>query len=65
MHRLHKLVEGVGAASVAMTLLATLIAIIFWFTTRQSPWRFVVLAEVVSFVWGLILLIAASPNWRR
>ena len=65
MHRLRKVVEEIVAASVAMALVATLIAFIFWFTTKQSPWPFVVLAEVVSFAWGLILLIATSPTWRR
>ena len=65
MHRLRKMVEEMVAASVAMTLLATLIALVFWFTTKQSPWPFLILAEVVSFVWGLILLIATSPSWRR
>ena len=65
MRRLRKVVEEIVAASVAMTLLATLIAVIFWVTTKQSPWPFLVLAEVVSFAWGLILLIATSPSWRR
>ncbi len=65
MHRLREAVKEMVAASVAMTLLATLIAAIFWLTTKQSPWPFLVLAEVVAFAWGLVLLIATSPTWRR
>ncbi len=65
MDRWRALVEEMLAASVALTLLGTLIALIFWFATSQSPWPFLVLAEVVSFGWGLVLLIVTSPLWRR
>jgi hypothetical protein len=65
MDRLRALVQETVAASVALTLLATLIAVIYWLATKESPWPFLVLAEVVSSGWGLILLIATSPTWRR
>lgn len=65
MERLRALVEEMVAAVVAMSLLATVIALIFWFATKQSPWPVLVLAEVISFAWGLVLLIATSPTLRR
>ena len=61
----HPLIEEALVATVCLTLLASLIAFVFWAATGTSPWPGVVLAELVAMTWGVILLIIASPNRGR
>lgn len=59
------LLEEVIAAVAAMTLLAVAVAMLFWLGTGISPWPHVVLAEIGSCVFGIVLLVASSPMRNR
>jgi hypothetical protein len=65
MHRRHALVEEAVVATVALSLLSTLVAIVFWGTTGLSPWPGVVIGEAVAISWGVILIVLTSPSRRR
>ena len=65
MRRNHPIVEEAIVAAIALALLGAFIATIFWFATGRSPWPGLVIAEVVMFVWGLILVVVTSPSWGR
>ncbi len=58
---INPLLEEVIAAIVAMTLLAVAVAVLFWLGTGISPWPYVVLAEIGSCIFGIVLLVASSP----
>ena len=58
---INPMLEEVIAALVAMTILATAVAALFWVGTGISPWPHVVIAEIGACGFGLVLLIASSP----
>ena len=62
---LHPLVEELIAAVLAMTLLGVAVALLFWVGTGISPWPYVVLAEIGSCIFGIVLLLATSPMRHR
>ena len=65
MTRWDPLLEEALAASVAMGLLGSLVALLFWLCTGLSPWPMVVLAEVAGFGIGTVVLTLTSPRRRR
>ena len=65
MHRPHALIEEAAVAAVALSLLGTLVAIVFWRTTGLSPWPGVVIGEGIAICWGVILIVLTSPSRRR
>jgi formate/nitrite transporter FocA (FNT family) len=65
MHRRHAIVEEAVVAAIALAMLGTLIAGVFWFATGRSPWPGLVLAEAVALGWGLLLVVITSPSWDR
>ena len=65
MSRWDPLLEEALAASVAMVLLGSLVALLFWLSTGLSPWPMVVLAEVAGFGIGTVVLTLTSPRRRR
>ncbi len=48
-----------------MTVLAVLIAALYWLVTGLSPWPGVVLGELIGFGFGLSLLALTAPRRRR
>ncbi|RLT43485.1 MAG: hypothetical protein DWI58_03965 [Chloroflexi bacterium] len=65
MSRLEPLLEEFLIALVLMTVLAVIVALLFWWVTGQSPWPYVVIAEIGAFGWGTAMLALASPRNRR
>jgi formate/nitrite transporter FocA (FNT family) len=65
MSRRRALIEEAAVAAIALTVISALIDAIFWFSTGRSPWPVLVLAECVTFGWGLILVVVTSPSWSR
>jgi formate/nitrite transporter FocA (FNT family) len=65
MHRRHAIVEEAVVAAVALAMIGAFIAGVFWFATGRSPWPGLVLAEVATFAWGLLLVVITSPSWNR
>lgn len=55
------LVEELIAAVIAMTLLGVAVAMLSWVGTGLSPRPYVVLAELGSCIFGIVLLLATSP----
>ena len=65
MSRRRARIEETAAAAVALTAISALIDAIFWFSTGRSPWPVRVVAECVTFGWGLVLVVVTSPSWSR
>ncbi len=65
MSRLEPLLEEFLIALGLMTVLAVIVALLFWWVTGQSPWPYVVIAEIGAFGWGTAMLALASPRNRR
>lgn len=65
MSRLEPLLEEFIIALGLMTVLAVIVALLFWWVTGQSPWPYVVIAEIGAFGWGTAMLALASPRNRR
>lgn len=65
VNRKHALLEETLIASIALTLIAAIVAVLFRLATGISPWPGVIAAEVLAFGWGLVLLVATSPSRRR
>jgi len=65
MARLDPLVEELLMASLAVSLLITLISLVYWFSTGLSPWPFVILAAIAGFAPGIAMLSLVSPRHRR
>jgi formate/nitrite transporter FocA (FNT family) len=65
MHRVRDLIEEAIVAAVALAMIGVFVSTVFWFSTGSSPWPGLVLAEAVTFVWGLLLVVITSPAWRR
>ena len=65
MSRLDPLLEEFFIALVTMTILATIVAGLFWWITGHSPWPYVIIAEVGAFGWGTVMLALSSPRGRR
>ena len=63
--RIDPLLEEVFAATVAMTLLAVVVAVLYWALTGLSPWPGLVLGETAGFGFGIALLSLSSPRRRR
>jgi uncharacterized membrane protein YdjX (TVP38/TMEM64 family) len=63
--RIDPLLEEVLAATVAMTVLAVIVAVLYWAVTGLSPWPGLVLGELAGFGFGVALLSLASPRRRR
>ena len=63
--RIDPLLEEVLAATAAMTVLAVVIATLYWAITGLSPWPGLVLGEVAGFGFGIALLSLSSPRRRR
>ncbi len=57
----HELEEFL-AALVATSCVAALTAFVYWWVTGLSPWPGLILAEVVGFGWGAMLLAITSPR---
>ena len=64
MPHLDPLLEEVIAATLAVTALGGLIALLFWAFTGLSPWPMLILGEVGSLGFGIVLLALASPRRR-
>jgi membrane protein YdbS with pleckstrin-like domain len=65
MSHLEPLLEEFFIALGLMTVLAVIVALLFWWVTGQSPWPYVVIAEIGAFGWGTAMLALASPRNRR
>jgi formate/nitrite transporter FocA (FNT family) len=65
MSRRRALIEETVVAAVALAVISGFIDGIFWLSTGRSPWPGLVLAECVTFGWGLILVVVTSPSWSR
>ncbi len=65
MSCLEPLLEEFLIALGLMTVLAVIVALLFWWVTGQSPWPYVVIAEIGAFGWGTAMLALASPRNRR
>lgn len=65
MSRFDPLLEEFVIALGLMSTLAVVVAAIYWWVTGQSPWPYVVIAEVGAFGWGTAMLALASPRNRR
>ena len=63
--RIDPLLEEVLAASAAMTVLAVVVALLYWVITGLSPWPGLVLGEMAGFGFGIALLSLSSPRRRR
>ena len=63
--RIDPLLEETLAASAAMTALAVVVAVLYWFITGLSPWPGLVLGELAGFGFGITLLSLTSPRRRR
>ena len=63
--RLDPLLEEVLAATLAMTVLAVVVAVLYWAITGLSPWPGLVLGEIAGFGFGIALLSLSSPRRRR
>ena len=63
--RIDPLLEEVLAASAAMTVLAVVVAVLYWVITGLSPWPGLVLGEIAGFGFGIALLSLSSPRRRR
>lgn len=59
------LIEEAVAATLAMTAVGVVVALVFWLVTGVSPWPGLVLGEVAGFGFGIVLLTLASPRRRR
>ena len=62
--RIDPLLEEVLAATVAMTTLAVVVAVLYWLITGLSPWPGLVLGELAGFGFGIALLSLSSPRRR-
>lgn len=65
MSHLDPLLEEFFVAVVTMTILATIVAVLYWWITGHSPSPYVVIAEIGAFGWGTAMLALASPRGRR
>jgi uncharacterized RDD family membrane protein YckC len=65
LSRLDPLLEELIAATVAMTLLGLIVALLFWLVTGLSPWPGLVLGELAGFGFGIILLTLTAPRRHR
>lgn len=65
MSRSRALIEETIVAAIALAVISLLLDAIFWLSTGRSPWPALVLAECVTFGWGLILVVVTSPSWSR
>jgi hypothetical protein len=65
LSRLDPLLEELIAATVAMTLLGLVVALLFWLVTGLSPWPGLVLGEVAGFGFGIIILTLTAPRRHR
>ena len=63
--RIDPLLEEVLAATLAMTVLAVVVAVLYWVITGLSPWPGLVLGEIAGFGFGIALLSLSSPRRRR
>ena len=63
--RIDPLLEEALAASAAMTVLAVVVAVLYWVITGLSPWPGLVLGELAGFGFGIALLSLSSPRRRR
>ena len=64
MANLDPLLRETLAASLAMTCLGVVVALLFWLFTGLSPWPGLVLGEVAGFGFGTALLALSSPRRR-
>ncbi|MBI4497961.1 MAG: hypothetical protein HY689_08700 [Chloroflexi bacterium] len=64
MPHLDPLVEETLAATVAVTFLGGVIALLFWLFTGLSPWPMLILAEIGALGLGIALLALRSPRRR-
>ncbi len=65
MRHVDPLLEEAVAATLAMSVLGVIVALLYWLFTGLSPWPGVVLGEVAGLGWGIVLLTLASPRRRR
>ncbi len=63
--RIDPLLEEVLAATLAMTVLAVVVAVLYWLITGLSPWPGLVLGEIAGFGFGIAPLSLTSPRRRR
>jgi formate/nitrite transporter FocA (FNT family) len=65
MHRRHAILEEAVVAAIGLAVIGAFIAGVFWLATGRSPWPGLILAETVTFGWGLLLVVITSPSWNR
>jgi len=65
MAGLDPLAEEVLVAVLAIGVLTTIIALLYWLSTGLSPWPLLVLAEIAAFGMGMAILLATSPRRHR
>ncbi len=65
MRHLDPLLEEFFVALATMTILAAIVAGLYWWVTGHSPWPYVVIAEAGAFGWGTAMLALAAPRGRR
>ncbi len=51
-------------ATIAVTCLSALIALLYWLIMGESPWPAVILGEIAGFGFGIAMLALASPRAR-
>ena len=51
-------------ASLAMTGLGVVVAVLYWALTGLSPWPGLVLGEIAGFGFGTVILALCSPRRR-
>ncbi|MBI2941863.1 MAG: hypothetical protein HYY04_15645 [Chloroflexi bacterium] len=65
MSNLDPLIEETLAASIAMAVLAGLVALLYWLMTGLSPWPIVILGEMAGFGFGIAVLALTAPRLSR
>jgi uncharacterized membrane protein YdjX (TVP38/TMEM64 family) len=65
MRHVDPLLEEAFAATLAMSALGVIVALLYWLFTGLSPWPGIVLGEVAGLGWGVVLLTLSSPRRRH
>jgi hypothetical protein len=65
VRRLDPLIEETLAATIAMSILGSVLASLFWLVTGLSPWPDVVLGLVGGLGFGVAMLALTSPRRNR
>ena len=63
LRQMQPLMREFLVAASAMTVLAVIVAVLYWLITGLSPWPGLILGEVAGFGFGTAILAIASPRW--